>query len=106
MKNHFARTGLSPEADAEALQELASPPPPDERDTLLAADRAAAHEILHAEETRRTHYRRVHLQYHAMADALAALDAPGALDSYRWRERLVEFVRTDEAAPEGHGGDD
>lgn len=102
MKNHFARTGLSPEADAEALRELSRTSPPDERDTLLAADRAAAHEILH-DERHRTHYRRVHLQYHAMADALAALAAPDALDSYRWRERLVEFVRADEEIPEGQG---
>ena len=40
---------------------------------------------------RRTHYRRVHEQYVAIAVAIELLDLPGTSDSHRWRDRTVEF---------------
>ena len=90
MKNHFDRAGLAPDASDETLDAMSG---------ALADDRAdieAAGEILRDAE-RRTHYRRVHLQYRALAAALDALDAPIARDSHRWRERLIEFA--EDAAP-------
>ena len=90
MKNHFGRTGLPsnlPDDDVdEALLHAA-----ERGDAQLSADVDAAREALDA-PLRRTHYRRVHLQYRALAAALDALDAPVATDTHRWRERLVEFV--------------
>jgi len=89
VKNHFARAGIAPDTDDETLvRKLAARPP--EVDAELAADLTAAGTVL-APPERRVHYRRVHLQYQALAVALDALDDPIATDSHRWRERLVEF---------------
>ena len=89
MKNHFERTGLAPTIRDDAVaEELTLAGASD--DPLLVADVEAAREVLEV-PVRRTHYRRNHLHYRAMAAALDTLDAPVALDSHRWRERLVEF---------------
>lgn len=89
MKNHFARTGIAPTvADEDIGSALAQAGASGEAE--LVADVDAAREVLEV-AVRRMHYRRTHLQYRALAGALDALDDPIALDSHRWRERLIEF---------------
>lgn len=109
MKNHFARIGRTEDADDPLPTDLpagaaASGTEIPETDVIgkavTAADLEAAREIL-GDEERDRHYRRVHLQYRAMAEALDVLDAPDAIDSHGWRERLVEFVRQETADPDG-----
>ena len=100
MKNHFARIGRAADADeptpsALASAEASAPEPPAPEDAVAAEDLEAAREIL-GDTERERHYRRLHVQYRAMAEALDVLDAPGALDSYSWRERLVEFSPEEE----------
>jgi len=113
VKNHFARIGRTEDADdplpsnlpsdlpSDAAASDAEMPEPDAFEkTVVAADLGAAREIL-GDEERDRHYRRVHLQYRAMAEALDVLDAPDAIDSYSWRERLVEFVPRETTDPDG-----
>jgi len=89
MKNHFARTGIAPDVrDEDIGRALAHAGA--SGDVELVADVDAARDVLEV-PVRRIHYRRTHLQYRALAEALDALDDPIATDSHRWRERLVEF---------------
>lgn len=96
MKNHSGRFGLPPHADEAALEAALAPPAAADGGTIEAAmtadeqERAEARAVL-LDPERRLHYERVHLQYRAIAAAVDALDSPVAVDSHRWRERLVEF---------------
>ena len=86
MKNHYLRTGLGPEADAARVDAaLAETDDEERREDLDAASRVLRDPVRSAQ------YRRVHLQYRAMAAALDAIDDPIATNSHRWGDRLVEF---------------
>lgn len=88
MKNHYARTGLQPDTDAVRIDAaLDGVVGDDERHEDLEAARSVL-----ADPERAIHYRRAHLHYRAMAEAVDTLDDPIAIDSHRWRERLVEFL--------------
>ncbi len=80
--------GTSPDAVAEALRSARQDA--DEHAELDGISVARIEAVL-GDETRLTHYRRVHDQYVAISAAMGLLDLPGTLDSHRWRHRTVEF---------------
>ncbi len=87
MKNYLSRLGLSRKASdldvADAID--------NSMDTTGDIKSAADAETILSQVTTRVHYERAHLQYEAINAALECLDKPGALDTHRWPERLVEF---------------
>lgn len=87
MKNFLARLGLSRKASEAQVNDALSDALLDHpgEQTLLDA------ETILSEKVSRAYYERTHLQYEAIHAALDCLKAPGAVDSHRWPERVVEF---------------
>ena len=86
MKNHYLRTGLDPQADAARVDAALAEAGDGER----REDLDAASPVLR-DPARSAQYRRVHLQYRALAAALDTIDDPIATNSHRWDDRLIEF---------------
>lgn len=69
------------------------------RDIEVAIDALDDEELLQDEDletimldaNKRTHYKRVHLQYEAIAAALAHYEVKKLHDTHQWNKRVVEF---------------
>jgi len=85
MRNYFSVLRLdriAPSAHLKnALQELTE-------EQLAEEDDIA--DVL-AKEQRRTHYRRVHLQYDAISAVVNGINYQSATDTHSWKKRTVEF---------------
>lgn len=87
MKNYLARLGLPRKATESEITDAISEAMNDTSDIQSIIDA----ETILSEKVKRTYYERTHLQYEAISAAIDCLKAPGALDSHRWSERIVEF---------------
>ncbi|MCK5924231.1 MAG: hypothetical protein KAG66_25070 [Methylococcales bacterium] len=82
MKNYLKRLNIPRHADSSVLNlALESAVGNDDADVVFVLGNPLF----------RTHFERVHLQYLAMGAALDTLKHPGARDTHRWTDRLVEF---------------
>lgn len=76
----------------------------EERDIRVAIDALEDEELIQDEDLetimldadKRTHYKRVHLQYEAIAAALAHYEVKKLHDTHQWSKRVVEFEVDDE----------
>lgn len=92
MRNYLGRLSLTrkaSQADVETAIEMALR---ETHDTQTLHDA----EIVLCERVKRTYYERTHLQYEAISAALKCLQSPGAKDTHRWTDRLVEFEPPEE----------
>ena len=87
MKNHLRRIGLPRKATEAQITDAIADAMNDGGDSRSLID---AESVL-TKKTTRAYYERTHLQYEAINAALDCLNAPIAVDSHSWRERLYEF---------------
>ena len=87
MKNLLSRIGLPRRATEAQITDAIADALNDDGDRQSAID---AESVL-TKKTSRAYYERTHLQYEAIAAAVDCLNAPMAVDSHQWRDRLKEF---------------
>lgn len=87
MKNYLGRLGLPRKSPSAQLRVAMG----NALDNTSDIESLVDAQVILEDATMRTHYERTHLQYEAINAALHCLQSPEATDSYRWKERLVEF---------------
>ncbi len=92
MKNYLARFGLSTDANADAIESALSAQSDVAADTLSLTE---GKKVLTDPLTHK-HYKRLHLQYQAMAAAVDCMQHTNARNTHRWQERLIEYPVDDE----------
>jgi len=98
MRNYFDVLRLDRFAPAKLLKQAIETMPP--------ADLAEEDDIVDvlSNETRRLHYRRLHLQYDAIAAALNSSAADNMEhDAHSWHKRIVEFEPQQNTIELGNG---
>ena len=87
MKNYLGMLSLTRKSSQEQVETALHQALKEMPDTQTISD---AGKVL-TDPVMRIYYERTHLQYEAIGAALKCLQAPGAIDTHRWTERLVEF---------------
>jgi len=87
MRNYLRRLNLRRKASQPEIESAIEASMEDTNDFQSVAD---AESIL-GDKACRIYYERTHLQYEAIAAAIACLDSPIAKNTQQWEDRIVEF---------------
>ena len=90
MKNHYSSLNLDVYADVTDIQSALNTL--EDEDLIHDEDL----ETIMLDSDMRTHYKRVHFQYEAIAAALAHYEVKKLQDTHQWSKRVVEFEVDDE----------